>query len=56
MKYIIRVSHHYYEAGDFEVEAEDEDEAGQLAKELAEKALINPELVEVEWDVEAMGP
>ena len=55
-KYTIRVNHHYFEGGEFEVEAEDEDEAGHLAKALAEEAFTSPELVDVEWAVEEVVP
>ena len=45
--YVVHVVHTYFEAGDFEVEADDEEEAEDLAKELAMTDLIDPELVDV---------
>ena len=46
--YIVHVVHTYFEAGDFEVEAHDEEEAENKARELAETDLIDPELLAVD--------
>ena len=46
--YLVHVVHTYFEAGDFEIEADDADEAGDKARALAETELVEPELVEVE--------
>ena len=46
--YLVHVVHTYFEAGDFEIEADDADEAEDKARSLAETELVEPELVEVE--------
>ena len=56
--FIVHVVHEYFEAGDFEVEANDADHAESLARELAKQQLTDPELsiVTVAVTLKATGP
>ena len=46
--YQVHVVHTYFEAGDFDIEADDSEEAKDKARALAEIELVAPERVEVE--------